>query len=264
MSQAASYAEREIALASGRIKLLEQGSGTLAVVLHHSWGSPGWLPFHDRLVAAGHRVAVPDMPGWGGSERPSWARDPRDIAIVMGRVLAALEAQEAKLVGLGFGGYVAAELATMNPSRLGALILVGAAGLQPRQGEILDQMMLSHRKYIEESFRDADAYAAYVGDEPPDEVRDLWDFSREMTARVTWKPYMFNRRLEPLLGDMAVPTLLVWGQHDKVVPFECAERYQAAIPNARTEVVADAGHVVELEQPDRLAALVSAFPQQEP
>ena len=85
-----------------------------------------------------------------------------------------------------------------------------------------------------------------------------------MTARVTWKPYMFNRRLEPLLGDMAVPTLLVWGQHDKVVPFECAERYQAAIPNARTEVVAEAGHVVELEQPDRLTALVSAFPQQEP
>ena len=260
------YAEREIPLATGKVKLLEatgesgESAGKPIVVLHHSWGSPGWLPFHEQLAAAGRRVAVPDMPGWGGSERPVWAREPRDIAIVMGRVLNALDVRGATLLGLGFGGFVAAELAAMNPARLDALVLVGAAGLQPQQGEILDQMMLSHRKYIEESFANEDACVACIGEEPSDEMRDLWDFSREMTARVTWKPYMFNRRLEPLLGDMRLPTLLVWGRHDKVVPFECAERYQAAIPDATIEVVEDAGHVVELEQPERLAALVSAFP----
>ncbi len=258
MSETA-YTERQVALATGKIKLLERGTGTPAVVLHHSWGSPGWLPFHDKL-AERHRVIVPDMPGWGGSERPAWAREPRDIAIIVGRLLAALEVEGAKLVGLGFGGFVAAELATMAPSRLAALVLVGAAGLQPKHGEILDQMMLSHRKYIEESFRDAETYANYIGEEPPDDVRDLWDFSREMTARITWKPYMFNRRLEPLLGDMAVPTLVVWGENDKVVPLECAERYAAAIPTATTVVVDGAGHVVELEEPDRLATLVADFP----
>ena len=77
-----------------------------------------------------------------------------------------------------------------------------------------------------------------------------------MTARVTWKPYMFNRRLEPLLGDLDVPTLVVWGGKDKVVPFECAKQFEAAIPNARIEVVDGAGHVVELEEPDQLATLV--------
>ena len=94
--------------------------------------------------------------------------------------------------------------------------------------------------------------------QPPDDIRQLWDLSREMTARLTWKPYMFNRRLEPLLGDLDVPTLIVWGENDKVVPFECAKRFEAAIPNARIEVVADAGHVVELEEPDQLAALVGS------
>ena len=260
MAESASYAERDVQLATGNIRVLERGTGTPVVVLHHSWGGPGWLPFHDALVDAGARAIVPDMPGWGGSERPAWAREPRDIAIIVGRLIEALELDGATLVGLGFGGYVAAELATMNPSRLGTLVLVGAAGLQPKNGEILDQMMLSHRKYIEESFRDADAYTAYMGEEPPDDVRDLWDFSREMTARVTWKPYMFNRRLEPLLGDMQLPTLLVWGKDDKVVPYECAEQYQAALPNASISVVEDAGHVVELEQPERLAALVATFP----
>ena len=260
------YAERDIPLATGNVKLLESRGESAdgkpaVVVLHHSWGSPGWLPFHEQLAAAGHRVVVPDMPGWGGSERPVWAREPRDIAIIMGRVLHALDVRGGTLLGFGFGGFVAAELAVMNPARLGTLVLVGAAGLQPKQGEILDQMMLSHRKYIEESFANEDAYVACLGEEPTDEMRDLWDFSREMTARVTWKPYMFNRRLEPLLGDLHVPTLLVWGRHDKVVPFECAERYQAAIPGAAIEVVEDAGHVVELEQPERLATLVSAFPR---
>ena len=257
MAAAASYSEGELALATGRIKFLQGGTGTPVVVLHHSWGSPGWLPFHDTL-AANHRVVVPDMPGWGGSQRPAWARDPRDIAIIVTRLLASLDLDGVKLVGFGFGGYVAAELATMNPSRLAALVLVGAAGVQPKEGEILDQMMLSHRKYIEESFRDAETYTGYVGEEPPEDVRQLWDFSREMTARVTWKPYMFNRRLEPLLGDLHVPTLLVWGSHDKVVPLDCAKRFEAAIPNARLEVIDGAGHVVELEEPDQLAALVSS------
>ena len=258
MAEAVSYAEGELALATGKIKYLEQGSGPPAVILHHSWGSPGWLPFHDRL-AGSHRVVVPDMPGWGGSERPAWARDPRDIAIIVTRLLAGLELDGVKLVGLGFGGYVAAEIATMNPSRLAHLVLVGAAGLQPRNGEITDQMMLSHRKYIEESFRNVETYTDYVGEEPPDDVRQLWDLSREMTARVTWKPYMFNRRLEPLLGDLDVPTLIVWGEKDKVVPFECAKQFEAAIPNARIEVVEGAGHVVELEEPDQLAALVGSL-----
>lgn len=255
MAEAVSYAEGELALATGKIKFLEQGAGQPVVLLHHSWGSPGWLPFHDRL-AENHRVIVPDMPGWGGSERPAWARDPRDIAIITTRLLQRLELDDVKLVGLGFGGYVAAELATMNPSRLACLVLVGSAGLQPRTGEIMDQMMLSHRKYIEESFRDAETYARFVGEEPPDDIRQLWDLSREMTARLTWKPYMFNRRLEPLLGDLDVPTLIVWGEKDRVVPFDCAKQFETAIPNARIEVVEGAGHIVELEEPDQLAALV--------
>ena len=255
-----SYAERELALATGRIKYLEQGSGTPLVVLHHSWGSPGWLPFHQRL-AESHRVIAPDLPGWGGSERPAWAREPRDIAILVGRLLEGVDLDQVKLVGLGFGGYVAAELATMNPSRLSALALVGAAGLKPDEGEIADQMMLSHRAYIEESFRDHDTYVRFLGDEePPEEVRELWDFSREMTARVTWKPYMFNRRLAPLLADIKVPTLLVWGEQDAIVPLACARQFEAGIPGAKLEVLADAGHVVEIEEPERTADLIAGFP----
>ena len=181
------YQERDIQLATGSVHLLEGGAGRTIVFLHHSWGSPGWLPVHESL-AASHRVVVPDLPGWGGSERPAWAREPRDLAILAGRILEALDAESATLIGAGFGGFVAAELATMRP--LESLVLIGAAGIQPEDGEILDQMLVSHRAYIEAGFRDRDAYVAWVGEEPADDVRQLWDFSREMTARVCWKPYM--------------------------------------------------------------------------
>lgn len=249
------YHERDIELATGKVHLLEGGTGDGIVFLHHSWGSPGWSPIHAALRDS-HRVIVPDLPGWGGSERPAWAREPRDIAILAGRILDALDLESTTLVGTGFGGFIAAELATMRP--LDALVLIGAAGLKPEHGDILDQMLVSHRAYIEAGFRDHDAYAAWVGEEPAPDVRNLWDFSREMTARVCWKPYMFNRRLGPLLGDVATPTLVVWGTDDAIVPVECARLYAAALPNCRLETIDGAGHLVEIEEADRVAALIGA------
>ena len=251
------YQERDIELASGKVHLLEGGSGSDIVLLHHSWGSPGWLPVHAAL-AERHRVVVPDLPGWGGSVRPAWAREPRDIAILAGHILDALDIGAAAVVGTGFGGFIAAELAAMQPRRLRALVLIGAPGLKPENSDILDQMMVSHRDYIEQSFRDRENYVAWVGEEPGDDVRELWDMSREMTARVTWKPYMFSRRLAPLLGDVTTPTLIVWGGRDNIVPVECAELYAANLQNATIEMVEDAGHVVEIEEPERVAELISS------
>lgn len=248
------YREEHVELATGKIHLLRAGSGPGLVALHHSWGSPGWTPLYERL-ATQFDVIVPDMPGYAGSERPAWAREPRDLAIILGRVLERLNVTAGVLVGFGFGGYVAAELAAMNPSRLARLVLVGAAGVKPENGEILDQMMVSHSDYVKQSFRDESTYNDVIG-EAAQELRQLWDFSREMTARVTWKPYMFNRRLPPLLRDLTLPTLLIWGERDNIVPVECGQQYQALIEGARLEVIPDAGHLIEMEQPDRVADLI--------
>lgn len=256
MEAVSRFSENSVDLATGRIAFLQAGSGSPMVFLHHSWGSPGPLPVHDELANEFH-VMVPDMPGWSGSVRPAWARDVRDIAILMGRFLAALDLTGVCLVGTGFGGYVAAELAVMNPSRLSSMVLVGAPGLQPTDGEILDQMMFSHRRYIELGFRDRDTYVTHFGEEPASELRELWDHSREMTARVAWKPYFFNRRLEPLLADVATPALLIWGELDAVVPPIVGEQYQRGLANARREVLAGAGHLVEMEEPQQVAKLIS-------
>ena len=248
--------EEKVELATGLVHLLRAGAGDPLVVLHHSTGNSAWIPFYDELGAR-FEVIVPDLPGYGGSERPAWAREPRDLAILVGRVLDRLELRDVALVGLGFGGFVAAELATANPSRLSSLVLIGAAGLKPEEGEILDQMMVGHRDYVKAGFRDEATYTEIIG-EPEPELRQLWDGSREMTARITWKPYMFSPRLAALLPDVQVPSLVLWGECDHVVPPICGEQYARLLPNATLERVADAGHLVELEEPVHTAERVAA------
>jgi pimeloyl-ACP methyl ester carboxylesterase len=254
------YTEREFSIASGKLRVLTGGdSGNEAVVvLHHSTGNPGWLPFHQSL-ADRFRVYVPDMPGYGQSERPEWAREPRDLAVLMNQTF---EAQNPEggvhLVGLGFGGFVAAEMATMNQSMLKSLTLVGAAGTQPREGEILDQMMVDYPEYVQAGFRDEGAYNKVFGEEGADNMKELWDFSREMTARLTWKPYMFNRRLVPLMAGVQTKTLLIWGENDAVIPLDCAKQFQESLPISELKVVPGAGHLVELEDPSGTADLIAA------
>ncbi|MYD42806.1 MAG: alpha/beta hydrolase [Gammaproteobacteria bacterium] len=245
-----------MSLATGNISCLMGGSGPTLVCLHHSWGNPGALDLHRELTSS-FRVIIPDMPGWGGSDRPLWARTVRDIAILVNHFACTFAPSGYHLVGFGFGGYVAAEIACMSEHSVDSLVLIGAAGLQPEKSEILDQMMYSHRQYIEESFRDRDSYLNHIGEEPSQDMRDLWDHSREMTARVSWKPYMFNRRLGELLKNVELPSALIWGEHDKIIPMEVAEQYHAALKNSAIHVVKNAGHLVELEAPEELAALIS-------
>ena len=255
MTDTTEFNSAELPLKTGAIAYLHGGSGETIVCLHHSWGNPGALELHNKL-AENLNVIVPDMPGWGSSTRPLWARTVRDIAILMSHFIREITNVPISLVGFGFGGYVAAELATMSAGALKNLTLVGPTGVKPDEGEILDQMMLSHRQYIEDSFKDRDSYLSHFGEEPTQEMRDLWDHSREMTARITWKPYMFNRRLPQLLMNVSIPTLLVWGAHDKVIPPSVAAQFQSALRNSTVEIVEDAGHLIEIEAPSQLHELI--------
>ena len=245
----------DTAVAGLSIHTHRKGDGPMVVVLHHSFGNPGWLPFYDDL-SRDFTVLVPDLPGFGSSGRPDWARHTRDLALLIGHWLRKQTHDAVTIVGCGFGGWLAAELTTMAPEAVRKLVLVGAAGLLPESGRILDQMLIAHGEYVKAAFHDHDAYVAIYGDTYDDDTLLQWDINREMIVRIAWKPYMYNRQMAPLLVEVDVPTLLVWGEHDAVVPFECAQQYSQLLPDARIEIVAGSGHAVDMERPDELAALV--------
>ena len=245
-------------IAGGALHLARSGSGTPLLVLHHDVGTSDTLPFYETL-ARDFTVLVPSHPGYGKSERPAWMRGVRDVAVVYQWLLAQRDLRDVTLVGLGFGGWIAAEMATMAPRAFKKLVLVGAMGIRPERGEIADQALLSYIDYVRRGFADPAVFDRVFGAETPTATLEQWDLNREMTFRIAWKPYMYNPTLPHLLGGVTTPTLVVWGREDRIVPIECGERYVKALPQARLEIVDGAGHFVEMEKPDELARLVRAF-----
>ena len=127
----APVSEQQIAVTGKQIRIRQDGAGDHVVVLHHSTGSVGWIELSERL-AQSFAVAAPDLPGWGQSDRPEWARDPRDIAILMNRMLDRLDIPDVTLVGLGFGGFIPAGMGTVSQVQRRGMVLGGAAGLPRR------------------------------------------------------------------------------------------------------------------------------------
>lgn len=255
MNDTATGQERSVEVAGLTIKYREGGTGEPLLVVHHDIGNNGWSLFYEALAGT-FRVIVPELPGFGVSDRPAWARHPRDLAILLNMLLDKLDVDRATLVGLGFGGWIAAEMATMNGRRLSRLVLVNPMGIKPSEGEIVDQMMIDLADYAETGCANRESYTALFGDEVSSAQRLVWDYAREMTARVTWKPYMFSHQLPHLLGGVETPTLIAWGSDNRVVPRVCGEAYARALPNARLETVEGAGMWADLEQPDALAEMV--------
>jgi pimeloyl-ACP methyl ester carboxylesterase len=251
------WSERQVEVAGVKLHLARAGAGRPVLVLHHDIGSPEQLPFYDAL-ASRFDVLVPHHPGYGKSERPQWLRSVRDVAVMYQWLLSDLGVERPSLVGLGFGGWIAAEMATMAPDRLHRLVLVGAMGVKPPEGDIFDQAIVSYIDYARAGFRDDAAFARVYGDVTTDQLVE-WDLCREMCFRIAWKPYMYSQTLPHLLGGVKAPALVAWGEDDRIVPRSAGELYAAALPKARFEIVRGAGHCAEMEEPEALSHLVAGF-----
>jgi pimeloyl-ACP methyl ester carboxylesterase len=252
------WVERTVEIAGTKVHVTRGGKGPPVLLLHRDIGMPATSSFHDELVKSAD-VIIPHHPGWGSSPRAEWMRSVRDLAVIHRGLLATLHIQQAVLIGLGFGGWIAAEMATMAPADLAKLVLVAPMGVKPPQGDILDQAIVSYIDYVRAGFHDQNAFDKTYDAEPSVDQLETWDIAREMCFRIAWKPYMYSQTLPHLLRNVKIPTLLVWGDQDKIVPVSAADRYLAALPNAKLEVIRDCGHIVDLEQPVRLAELVMPF-----
>src|ERR1700759_660778 len=115
--------ERDVLGGGLRIHMKEKGDGPPVAVLHHSTG-PLWTPFYEELAESVHLIAI-DIPGYGRSERPELARSPRDLAVLTLQMIDLLDIDPVHVLGLGLGGWIAAEMASMNQQLLASLTLVG-------------------------------------------------------------------------------------------------------------------------------------------
>src|SRR5260370_581968 len=256
----AGWSEHNIELGDVKLRLLSGGGGGRVLVLYHDIGTADQLQFYDAL-ADKFDVIVPHHPGFGVAEGPGWLRNARDSAALYPWLLTDLGIERASLVGLGFGGWIAAEMAALAPRDFHRLVLVGAMGIKPPDGDIFDQAIVSYIDYAKAGFHDEAAFARVYGDVSTDQLV-AWDLCREMSFRIAWKPYMYSQTLPYLLGGVRAPALVVWGDDDKIVPRGTGERYVRALREARLEIVPGSGHCVDMEQPEALARLITPFIEQ--
>ncbi len=260
MTTAASSNRTLVEVAGVQVEIFSGGSGPPLLFLHGAGGNAGWQAWHEEM-ARSYTVYVPSQAGFNGTERPDWLYTMTDLCHFNQALVEALELQDYVLMGSSMGGWVAAEMAAMCRYNLKALILVGAAGIKPEQGEIAEIFMVSAQTRAAQRFYDI----AQVPNREQYE-RELTaaeqlvaHSNQEMASRLCWRPYLHNPSLPHYLGRVDTPTLLVWGRQDAIIPLECGELFEAALPNAQLRVIENCGHSPALEKPSEFLAAVSEF-----
>jgi pimeloyl-ACP methyl ester carboxylesterase len=251
----ADYTTTKIAISGCNLKLMRGGSGPPLLVLHGASGTGPWQEYLKRL-AARFDVIVPEHPGFGDTEMPEWFDNIHDLAYFYLDVLKALKLERVHLVGISLGGWIAAELAVRDTSRLASLTLVGAAGIHVKGVAQVDPFLRTDEERIRDFFYDQTRADEMVKAMLVPELVDVAMKNRLATAKLVWQPRSYDPHLAKWLHRIDVPTLLVWGANDRLFPKEYAEEWRRLIPGATAVIVPECGHIPHVEKP---AAFVSAF-----
>jgi pimeloyl-ACP methyl ester carboxylesterase len=247
-------------IAGAKIELIERGSGRPLVFLHPGIGIDPGAAVLDRL-AEGARVIAPVHPGFGRSELPRGMTSVDDLAYFYLDLFEELDLADAVVVGVSFGAWIAAEIAVKTTARLSHLVLADAFGIKVGDREtrdIADIFAMTEAQVAERAYCDpAGARRDYARMDEADLM--VVARNREATARFGWSPYMHDPKLKGRLHRIRIPTLVLWGDSDRIVAPDYGRAYAAAIPGARFELIERAGHFPHLEQPDNFARRVLAF-----
>ena len=256
------WTEETVEAGQAQVQLVRGGTGEPLLILHDEMGHHDWLQYHEAL-ARRHTLHIPSHPGFGKSERLDWIMNMRDYAGWYLDALDDLGLGQVSVIGFSFGAWLAAEMAAMCPHRFKKLVLVGAAGIKPPTGEIYDMFLVVAKEYITASVLDPSRtpeFEQVCPTEPTPERADAWEVAREQACRLTWRPYMYYPALPHLLRRLrSLPTLVVWGRQDPIVPLSAGEVYHRSIEGSRLAVIDDCGHRPEIEKPDEFVELVEKF-----
>jgi pimeloyl-ACP methyl ester carboxylesterase len=251
------YSTSVIAVRGCRIRLMRGGAGDPLVVLHGASGA-AWLPFMQKL-AQKFDVIAPENPGFGESDIPDWLDNIHDLAYFYLDLMDELKLDGVHLVGLSLGGWIAAELAVRSTRRLASLTLAGAAGLYVAGVEQMDAFLRTEEQRLRDFFHDPKKADEMIARVLHPDMEDIALKNRTTVAKLVWQPRDHDPHLAKWLHRIDVPTLLIWGDHDRMFPKEHALAYQRSIPGAKVVIVPECGHVPQIEKPDAFVAGIESF-----
>jgi pimeloyl-ACP methyl ester carboxylesterase len=238
------------------LSYLRAGRGEPLLFLHGAAGIAGWMPWMEALSQR-FDLIVPDHPGFGRSSSPEWLDNIHDVAYFYLDVIRALGLGRVHLAGNSLGGWIVAEMAVRCTAQLRTLVLVSPAGLRLPGVRKFDIFAASPEANVRAAFHDQ-AFADRVLAAPPPDL-DTQLKNRFAVARLAWQPRLYDPHLAKWLHRIDVPTFVLWGADDGVIPAAYAGEFGRLIPGASVRIVERCGHLPHVERPDVFISAVTEF-----
>jgi pimeloyl-ACP methyl ester carboxylesterase len=255
MSEASEFSET---IAGCKVHILRGGKGAPVLFLHGGGGAGMWLPFF-RKLSENYDVIVPEHPGFGRSDTPEWLDNVGDLASFYLDFIKQFGLRDIHLVGHSLGGWIAADLAVRNTSALRSLTLMAPAGIHVKGVPKADTFLWTPEQRAYGLVADP-AMAEAILKLTPDADERMRQMKNALTlAKVGWQPRLYDPNLRKWLHRIDCPTLLIWGDSDKVLPPAYGPAFRDLIPGSKLEVIGNCGHLPYMEKVDEVFAKVSKF-----
>ena len=234
----------------------EAGTGKPVLILHGGGGPFTVAGIANHLAETMHTL-TPTHPGWNGTDRPEWFSGIDDLALAYLHYLEDNDLRNVLVVGSSMGGWIGSEMAVRDGAGLlSGLILIDAVGINVDAQPIRDFFALDARGVARYAWHDSDRF--YVDPTTVPAEQAARTKANMATMRVI-AGEMYDPKLMRRLARVRIPTLAIWGDSDGIVTPAYGAAYAAAFPNGRFELIEDAGHLPQIEQPEATFAVIDAF-----
>jgi pimeloyl-ACP methyl ester carboxylesterase len=239
------------------LRFNEQGSGRPALILHGGGGVQTVAGLAAGFSKA--HVLVPTHPGFGGEPRPEWFDSIDDLAIAYLDLLERLDLRDVLVIGSSMGGWIASAMALRDTSRrLRGLVLINAAGIQVEGHPVADVSSLPPDELLALSFHNPAPFRVDPATVTPEQIEARKANGRAL-AVYDQGLGSADPKLRRRLRRVTIPVLVAWGASDRVIDAEYGRAYAQSFPNACFELIPEAGHLPQIEQPERLLPLIRKF-----
>jgi pimeloyl-ACP methyl ester carboxylesterase len=253
------HASERLTIRGISVRALRGGSGDTVLFLHGAGGLPAWLPFFERLSQQ-YAPLVPEHPCFGASDDPPWIRNVSDLAMYYLDLLDATYSVPVHVIGHSLGGWIAAEAAVRNTQRFASLTLLAPAGIRVKGVPPGDNFIWGPEEAVRNRFHDQSFAEALLKAPPPSEEQADIELQTKLAAvKFGWEPRWFNPDLEKWLHRIGVPTHVLWGVQDKILPSAYAPLWGERVAGAKVTMIDGCGHIPQLEKADIVADKVMAF-----
>lgn len=251
--------ERTVEVQGIQTHLFEAGSPTAPPLLYLHGTNLGnlWLDYHNVLAQHFH-IFAPDTPGFGLTARPDWMRDMSDYILYFRDLLDTLGLDKPNIVGHSLGGWMVAELAVWYPERVSKLVLSNAAGIRVKGSPIADLFAMNIQEVLAACFDDPMAAMPLMPAEFNTDYMIAQYLERMTLATLAWNP-SYDPKLERRLARVKCPTLVIWGENDRLIPPVYGDTLHKIIAGSKLVKLAGTGHMPMFEKHEEWTNEIADF-----